>query len=152
MTDPLTDTAGLWRRLAAMLYDSFLVVALWFLTTIVMVALLNDGNAIEGPAFQMFLYLEAGAFFSYFWHVKGQTLGMQVWKIKAVNDAGEIMTLAECMVRYFFATLSLFFLGLGFLWILFDPERLAWHDRASGTRIIFLGKDAYSADRQTPDS
>ncbi len=145
MIPDLSDTAGLSRRLAAILYDSFLIVALWFLTTIVMVALLNDGNAIRGPAFQMFLYLEAGAFYTYFWRVKGQTLGMQVWKIKTVNDTGEIMTLSECMVRFFFATLSLFFIGLGFLWILFDPEKLAWHDRASGTRVIFLGKDAYSA-------
>jgi uncharacterized RDD family membrane protein YckC len=35
------------------------------------------------------------------------------------------------------------FLGLGFIWILFDREKLAWHDRASGTRVIFLGDDPY---------
>lgn len=138
------QTATLPRRLAAMLYDAFLVVALWFITTTAIVALLNDGNPISGFGFQLFLYVEAGAFFAYFWHVKGQTLGMQVWKIRTLNDAGEILTLGECAVRFFFATFSLFFMGLGFVWILFDPERLAWHDRASGTRVVFLGKDAYT--------
>ena len=135
--------ASLWRRLAAMLYDAFLLLAIWMISTLMMVVLLNDGQAIENPGFQLFLYIEAGVFFTYFWRVKGQTLGMQVWKICTVNDKGEILTLYECVVRYFFATFSLMFMGLGFIWILFDPERLAWHDRASGTRVLYLGKDAY---------
>ena len=34
----------------------------------------------------------------------------------------------------------------GFFWILFDPDGLAWHDRASGTKVVFLGKNAYQND------
>ncbi len=138
--------ASLWRRLAAMLYDTFLVVALLCVTTTLMMVFLNDGMAIAGPSFQLLLYLQAGAFYAYFWHFKGQTLGMQVWKIRAINDTGQILTLGECVVRFFFATFSTMFLGLGFVWILFDRERLAWHDRASGTRVIFLGEDPYQKD------
>ncbi|MBL6689301.1 MAG: RDD family protein [Pseudomonadales bacterium] len=137
------EPASLWRRLAAMLYDGFLIIALWFISSIILVAL-NNGEAITGRAFQLFLYFEAGAFYTYFWHFKGQTLGMQVWKIRTINDTGEILTLGECAVRFFFATFSLVMMGLGFIWILFDPDRLAWHDRASGTRVIYLGKDAYT--------
>ena len=33
-------------------------------------------------------------------------------------------------------------LGLGYLWVLFDPGRLAWHDRLSGTRLVVLEKTA----------
>ncbi|MGV0033553.1 MAG: RDD family protein [Candidatus Azotimanducaceae bacterium WSBS_2022_MAG_OTU7] len=138
--------ASLWRRLAAMFYDTFLVVALLFVTTTLMIAFLNDGMEIAGPSFQLFLYLQAGAFYAYFWHFKGQTLGMQVWKIRTINDTGQILTLGECAVRFFFATFSTMFLGLGFVWILFDREKLAWHDRASGTRVIFLGEDPYQKD------
>ena len=86
-------TASLWRRLAAILYDAFLVVALWFVTTTLIVAFLNDGEIIAGPFFQLFLYLEAGAFYAYFWHIKGQTLGMQVWKIKLVTAENKNITL-----------------------------------------------------------
>ena len=151
MSTALHTPASLWRRLAAILYDGFLVVALWFITTTLMVAFLNDGKAISGPYFQLLLYMEAGAFYAYFWHFKGQTLGMQVWKIRAINDTGQILTLGECAVRFFFATFSLMFLGLGFLWILFDRDSLAWHDRASGTRVIFLGDNPYQA-RNEQDS
>jgi uncharacterized RDD family membrane protein YckC len=138
--------ASLWRRLAAILYDSFLVIALWFVTTALVVAFLNGGKVAAGPSFQLFLYLETGAFYAYFWHIRGQTLGMQVWKIRTINDTGQILTLGECSVRFFFATFSTMFLGLGFIWILFDREKLAWHDRASGTRVIFLGNNPYQKD------
>ncbi len=144
MPNELSTPAGFWRRLIAMVYDGFLIVAIWFVTTIIMVALLNQGNVVQGPAFQLLLYMEAGAFYTYFWHVKGQTLGMQVWKIRTINDSGQILTLGECAVRFFFATFSLIFLGLGYVWMVFDREGLTWHDRVSGTRVIYLGKEAYS--------
>lgn len=152
MSDHPIENATLWRRLAAIIYDGFLVTAMWLLMTILMVAVLNQGNAVAGPAFQLVLYLSAFAFYAYFWHFKGQTLGMQVWKIRVINDSGQILTLGECAVRFFFATFSLMFMGLGFIWILFDPERLSWHDRASGTRVVYLGKDAYvKPEAKTPD-
>ena len=141
---PEPVNAGFWRRMMALLYDSLLVLGIVFFTSLMLFMI--SGHAYQGPLYQTFIYLLIGAFYSYFWHVRGQTLGMQAWKIKTVNDRGEILTLGECAVRYFFATFSLAFMGLGFVWILFDPEKLAWHDRASGTRVLFLGKDAYNRD------
>jgi uncharacterized RDD family membrane protein YckC len=140
----MSANASLWRRLAAMFYDLLLLFAWVFLPWLVIFMIM--GRAYEGIVFQAIVYLQVGVFFTYFWRLRGQTLGMQVWKIRTVNDSGQILTLGECAVRYFFATFSLMFMGLGFLWILFDPERLAWHDRASGTRVVFLGSDAYKSD------
>ena len=147
------QNASLWRRLAAIFYDLLLLFAWVFLPWLVI--FMVTSRAYEGLLFQAIVYLQIGAFFTYFWHLRGQTLGMQVWKIRTVNDSGEILSLGECAVRFFFATFSLMFLGLGFVWILFDPDRLAWHDRASGTRVLFLGSDAYkreSSAAQAPDS
>lgn len=144
--------ATFWRRLAALVYDSFLVVAIWMISTMLIVSLFNSGEPVGGPMYQALLYLETAAFYFYFWRMKGQTLGMQVWKIQAVNEIGEILSLGECAVRFFFATFSTMFLGLGFVWILFDRDNLAWHDRASGTRVIYLGADPYkgtATQRQT---
>ena len=135
--------ASLWRRLAAILYDGFLIFAIWAFSTILIISFVTDGKALSGPVYQLFLYLEAAAFYIYFWTFKGQTLGMQVWKIRTVNDTGEILTFGESIARFFFATFSVIFLGLGFVWILFDKDQLAWHDRASGTQVLYLGKDAY---------
>lgn len=124
-----------------MFYDLLLLFAWVFIPWLVLFTILE--RSFDGPLFQAVVYLQIGAFYTYFWRLKGQTLGMQVWKIRTVTDTGEVLTFGDCVVRYFFATFSIVCIGLGFLWILFDPERLAWHDRASGTRVIFLGKDAY---------
>lgn len=128
------------RRIAAMSYDALLIAAIWIISTFLWVGL-QDGDPVHGPAFQAFLYLEAAAFYIYFWRARGQTLGMQAWKIRAVSEDGEPMSLGECVARFFFATFSTALMGLGFLWMLFDRDRLTWHDRASGTCVLYLRKD-----------
>ena len=134
------QSAGLFRRLAAILYDSLLIIAMWLITTLLLVAFINDGAALQGPLFQFGLYFEACLFYSYFWRLRGQTLGMQVWKIKLVSPSLQTLSWQECFARLFFALVSVSMLGLGFVWMLFDPERLTWHDRASGTRVVLLRK------------
>ncbi len=135
------QSAGLFRRLAAILYDSLLIIAMWLITTLLLVAFINDGAALQGPLFQFGLYFEGCLFYSYFWRLRGQTLGMQVWKIKLVTLDLQTLSWQECFARLFFALVSISMLGLGFIWMLFDPDRLTWHDRASGTRVILLRKD-----------
>ena len=134
------QSAGLFRRLAAILYDSLLSIAMWLITTLLLVAFINDGAALQGPLFQFGLYFEACLFYSYFWRLRGQTLGMQVWKIKLISPSLQTLSWQECFARLFFALVSVSMLGLGFIWMLFDPERLTWHDRASGTRVVLLRK------------
>ena len=135
------QSAGLFRRLAAILYDSLLIIAMWLITTLLLVAFINDGAALQGPLFQFGLYFEACLFYSYFWRLRGQTLGMQVWKIKLVSPSLQTLSWQECFARLFFALVSVSMLGLGFIWMLFDPDRLTWHDRASGTRVVLLKKE-----------
>ena len=132
------QSAGLFRRLAAILYDSLLIISMWLITTLLLVAFINDGTALQGPLFQFGLYFEACLFYSYFWRLRGQTLGMQAWKIKLVSPSLQTLSWQECFARLFFALVSVSMLGLGFIWMLFDPNRLTWHDRASGTRVVLL--------------
>ena len=100
------ESAGLVRRLAAILYDSLLIIAIWLITTLLLVALINEGSPLQGPLFQLGLYVEACLFYSYFWRLRGQTLGMQVWKIKLVNPDLQTLSWQECFSRLFFALLS----------------------------------------------
>jgi uncharacterized RDD family membrane protein YckC len=39
-------------------------------------------------------------------------------------------------VRGLTGIFSLAVVGIGFLWILRDPERQAWHDRVAGTYVV----------------
>jgi uncharacterized RDD family membrane protein YckC len=47
-----------------------------------------------------------------------------------INDYG------TAIVRALASLLSLLPLGLGFLWILFDPQRQTWHDKISGSVVV----------------
>ena len=70
-------------------------------------------------------------YFGHYWTKRGQTLGMKVWKVKAVTPEGGLMSWGHALKRYVFALL-----GLGIIWILIDKERLALQDKLSGTRLI----------------
>lgn len=131
------STVALPRRLAAMLYDGLLVLAVVLLGTLPLV-LLNEGEAIPAETWWYRLYLVAlaGGYFVFFWVSGGETLGMRSWRIRVVGEDGGPVTLRAATIRVLAAMLSWLPLGAGFLWSLADPGRLAWHDRLSGTRLV----------------
>lgn len=132
------QNTGLMRRIAAMLYDTLLVAALLFLATVPFIAL-RGGEAVEpGDNFiyRVVLVLVVYGFFVGFWTRSGRTLGMQSWGLRLETADGRRPSVARATVRFAAALLSWMPLGLGFLWQLWDPEKLTWHDRISGTRIV----------------
>ncbi len=117
-----------------MLYDGMLVIALWMVTLFPMVALQN-GAAI-GATVQTLLFLELYAFFIFFWMYRGQTLGMLAWKLAIVTDDGAPVTLRMATLRFFGGMIALICFGLGYFWILIDPQRRSWSDLLSASRIV----------------
>jgi uncharacterized RDD family membrane protein YckC len=139
---------GLVRRLAAILYDGLLLIALLVVASALVtvpVGLIFGQAAAEGlganPLFILWLQLVPLLFFAWFWHRGGQTIGMRAWRLRLVSQEGAPVTLGRAALRFFAALLSWIPLGLGFLWALVDPERLTWHDRLSGTRLVLLPKN-----------
>ena len=90
--------ASLIRRLAAFLYDSLLLIALFMLLTAVAIRL-NDGEAIEHLAYKFALLPIAWFFFAWFWSKSGQTLGMQAWRIKMTNNEGGLVAFPKALAR-----------------------------------------------------
>jgi len=131
--------ATLLRRLAAMVYDGLLVLAIWMCTGFVAVGL-NDGESVSGPLFQSILFLLAFAFFAYFWIRLGQTLGMQAWRLRIQTLDGKHINLKQALLRFMMAIASFACLGLGFIWMLFSSDKATWHDSFSETQIVVLPK------------
>jgi uncharacterized RDD family membrane protein YckC len=65
---------------------------------------------------------------------------MQSWRLQLESMDGQRPTLAVSTIRFFAAILSWLPLGLGFLWQLWDKDRLTWHDRISKTHIVYYPK------------
>ena len=138
--------AGLWRRLATILYDSLLLVALWFAVATIFLAI--SGGRLAAPdrplgllyAFRATLLLVSFLFFGWFWTRGGQTLGMHAWRLKLISDSGPALTWSQALRRFAAAGLSWAALGLGYWWVMIDREKRAWHDILSGTRVVVLPK------------
>ncbi len=128
----------LWRRLAAIVYDLVPLAGVLFLAGGLAVAV-HGGEAIapRSPWFTLYLIACVYAYFGYSWHRGGQTLGMRAWKIVLLDDrTGGPPSWSQTLIRFLAAALSWAPCGLGFLWALVDPERRAWHDRLSRSRLV----------------
>lgn len=136
------QNTGLIRRLAAMLYDALLVGALLFLATIPFIAV-RSGEPVEigdNMVYRLVLTVVIYGFFVGFWTRSGRTLGMQSWGLQLETSDGRKPTLATASLRFFAALVSWVPAGLGFLWQLWDKDNLTWHDRISGTRLVYYPK------------
>ena len=134
--------AGLFRRLFAISYDCFLLIALLFITTAIFNSI-NHGKAIESDniiyiPLVLTLSVITFFFFSWFWMHGGQTLGLKTWRLRVMNINFERISWQQATIRFIAALLSIAFFGLGFIWSLFHKERKTWHDIISKTVVVDL--------------
>jgi uncharacterized RDD family membrane protein YckC len=80
-------------------------------------------------------------FHIWFWSHGGQSLGMRAWRLQVVRDDGLPLGFKDALKRYLAAIISALPLGLGFIWSLFDAQRLTWHDHWSKTRLVLVKRD-----------
>ncbi len=144
---------SLLRRLAAMFYDSWLVLACLLLSTAVMIGLriaiegsdampqgkIAISGAWEIPSF-IINTLVILSFFTYFWSKLGQTLGMQTWRLRIDTQDNERISKQQSIIRCFASLFSLTCFGLGYLWALIDKDKQTWHDKISNTQTVLLEK------------
>lgn len=139
LTHTNAHTPGLIRRLAAILYDGLLLIALLFVATAIITLPFGNPSGAMLLGFQLFIFeIIPLIFFTGFWIRGGQTLGMRAWRLKLVRMDGEDISWSDALKRHFAALFSILLFGLGFIWILFDPQKFAWHDRLSKTQLILI--------------
>ncbi len=129
--------APLLRRLAALFYEALLLLAVLWLAGLLF-SLIGLELRLPHPrlAYQLYLVLVAGGYFVWQWVRGGQTLPMKTWRLRLVARDGGSLTWRQAWLRYLAALVGLAVLGLGFVWALFDRDRLFLHDRIAGTRLV----------------
>jgi uncharacterized RDD family membrane protein YckC len=66
----------------------------------------------------------------------GQTVGMLALGIMVIRTDGSKIDYVRAFVRWLGSLLSAIALCLGFLWIAWDPEKQAWHDKIADTYVV----------------
>jgi len=124
---PAMPRAMFLERLAALVLDAIVIM--------IIAQMFEFDRLHGGPGDRLMLFL-ALAYHVGFWTWKGTTPGGMICQLRVVRVDGKPLEFAESLVRGLTGIISVAVVGLGFLWILRDPERQAWHDRVAGTYVV----------------
>jgi uncharacterized RDD family membrane protein YckC len=131
--------ASLLRRFASLVYETLILLALWFVSGFLVVGLMPEAPRGGGRLlYQIYLLVVSAAYCLWFWRRGGQTLAMRTWRVRLVDVSGLPVSPRQAWLRFFLAALGTLGLGFGFVWALWDKERLFLHDRLAGTRLVEL--------------
>ena len=120
------DYMGFWIRLAAELIDQVIIVLAILLLSLI-ISLTEFAWVLAVPVIVYLVYK----------HLKCQTPGRKLLKIKVVNAKGEDVGFWRGAFRETLAKfVSAIFLYLGFLWIGWDRRKRGWHDHLAGTFVV----------------
>lgn len=158
MESNISQRAGFFRRLAAMVYDGLIAVAIGMLSALILIGILTalfETNILSKQGYehvsdlmqqnlwykslvQFWVLLWVSAFFLWFWKNGGQTLGMRAWRIRIYNlSPDEEVGYKRLLIRLVSALG-----GLGTLLVLVDyKNKLALQDRLTRTEVLFLSKE-----------
>ena len=158
------------KRALAIIYDGLISIAVLLVATwgYTMVAgwitgwdryeqMAEAGQLSGDPGLTFTLFLIHYLFFAYFWTRIGQTLGMQVWRIRIENIDGTSVSWSKALRRYVTAAAVIFltllgsyylgaatlFLGIPAIVALFYPiNGLSITDRLSDSVVVSIPKEA----------
>lgn len=165
-------SAGMFRRMAALLYDSLVMVAVLMAATVPFLPFLN-GRVLRPEEVGALAYaywaweaVVIAVFLGFFWTRRGQTLGMQAWRLRVEDETGRRLTWRRALLRQAYAVApwlpgflllsysdvghrqglqfsgdALLLLGVlawTMMWV--DVRRRTWHDRMSHSRVVVLPK------------
>jgi uncharacterized RDD family membrane protein YckC len=135
--EPAIELASLNRRLLASVVDATLVAG-----AIVAAAALAANNSTALPGLRaveigslVAMLVAAAAYKVLFFTMARATPGMKYARLALSTFDGGVPTRAQRWLRLAALVLSILPLGLGFAWVIFDDQHLAWHDRISKTYL-----------------
>jgi uncharacterized RDD family membrane protein YckC len=110
----------------------------------VLPGIINIFDALTSPPFgALFFLLFQYLYFVFFFSTTGQTVGKAIMGLRVVTTDGRRLGVKRSFVRALCYTLSLAPLGLGFLWVLGDDRRKAWHDKIARTYVLYVWDARY---------
>ena len=133
------EYVGFWARVGAALIDS---VVLLVIITPALVAVygwqyFTAEGLVQGPADVLISWAFPALACIWLWHKLRATPGKMLIGAEVVDaDTGQAMTLGQSVIRYLGYFVSTIPLGLGLLWVAFDPRKQGWHDKIANTVVV----------------
>lgn len=137
--------ALIFRRLAALFYDTLVMTGLLMVATFPYLWALQWSTGADevNPGDMSFRLYLLGLVLGYIWlsfRRGGQTIGMKAWRLRAENLNGQLLSTSQILMRTAVAIPALMLGGLGFWWCWLRRDRRTWQEVASDSRTRLLAK------------
>lgn len=76
-------------------------------------------------------------YFVMFWSLTGRTIGKWFMGLRVVAKDGKPPSIGHSLIRVFGYAVSAIVFWVGYLWVLIDDERQAWHDHMARTFVVY---------------
>ena len=76
-------------------------------------------------------------YFVMFWSLTGRTIGKWFMGLRVVNKDGRPPTIGRSLARAIGYALSALAFWIGYVWVIIDDERQAWHDHMAATWVVY---------------
>ncbi len=122
------ELANVGDRLVAIIVDTIILGALSGIVIRI------GGHWLLGGGLGFFVGL---LYNGYFWtQHNGQTPGKALMGLRVIKVDGSQISAFDAFIRYVGYYINSAFMGLGWIWSIFDSRSQGWHDKLAGTYVV----------------
>ena len=137
--EPTNKKVSLLRIVAATVYDSLLMLGVWFLVgslalgiKFVFIGEVSSLNPVTGMSL---VILSTWLYFAMFWIYGGKTLGMSSWKLRIISHDGNQITLIQTIIRFLSNIFTISLAGIPLFLRIINKNNSSLSDLLSKTSI-----------------
>ena len=138
--EPTNKKVSLLRLVAATIYDSLLMLGVWFLVGSLALGIkfffTGEVSSLNPIAGMSLVILSTWLYFALFWIYGGKTLGMSSWKLRIISQNGNQITIIQTIIRFFSNILTISLAGIPFFFRQINKNNKSLSDLLSKTSII----------------
>ena len=138
--EPTNKKVSLLRIVAATIYDSLLMLGVWFLVGSLALGIkfffTGEVSSLNPIAGMSLVVLSTWLYFAMFWIYGGKTLGMSSWKLRIISQNGNQITLIQTIIRFLSNILTISFAGIPLFFRQINKNNKSLSDLLSKTSII----------------
>jgi len=132
---------GFWARVGACLIDTVLAMLIIVPLSLAVYGTsyfsFSNTDLVSGPADVLISWVLPAVAVVLFWIYRQATPGKMAISARVVDaKTGGTLGVGQSIVRYLGYFVSTIPLGLGLLWVAFDPKKQGWHDKIAGTVVV----------------
>ena len=138
--EPTNKKVSLLRIVAAAVYDSLLMLGVWFLVGSIALGIkfvfTGEVSSLHPVTGMSIVILSTWLYFALFWIYGGKTLGMSSWKLRIVSQDGNRITLIQTIIRFLSNIITISLAGIPLFFRRINKNNRSLSDLLSKTSII----------------